>query len=149
MTLIDYDQAVQLLRDVAEEHPDFVYKEWFASCEYLADEGHLLMEREDEEPPCWNCLVGRVLVKAGADEEGLTAVQGSVYTITGRGDDDDDDILGELLGVHLTDDAASLLYAAQNWQDQTKRPWREVVPLAIAGLAWDSAPYGEIEDALQ
>ena len=56
---IDLDELVQAVRDIAKEHPDFVYGSMYETCNYQVK-------------GCPACIIGQALARIGVDVKVLT-----------------------------------------------------------------------------
>lgn len=99
--------ALDLLREVVEERPDHVFPGPNLYVGYMGD-------------PL--CLIGHVLVRAGVDPAKLRDVNKA--TVTGLSE-----MRGYIAGVRIAEDAARILGAAQDVQDE-RRPWSEALQAA-------------------
>jgi hypothetical protein len=102
---IDGARALQLLREVVAERPDYVYQKPGRYCVYAVG----------DQP---SCIVGHVLARAGFPVDQLAGVQGNVTVLV----QDHPGWLGR--------DARSILAAAQHVQDPGEETWSAALAAA-------------------
>jgi hypothetical protein len=124
---INRQQAIDLMREVAEGREDYVYDSNIG-CDYVRDGAP-------------SCLVGQALHRAGVPVERFAPVEGdaphSVGVVLERNELDEPVRRGtfaEALGVEMDDGAVRVLSEAQAHQDSGV-PWGKAIDVAVAETA--------------
>lgn len=122
MTTINYDHALDLLKQVAAQYPDHVYGKHFTDCEYFNNDTSGL------DVPTPRCIVGEVLHTVGVPDQLLDRLEGTITDkyLQARLQDEAD--------IDISSMARGLLDRVQYWQDSWLVTWTEAVKLAEAGL---------------